>query len=111
MGCQTCAHCGSRIDLDDAIHDEDTGDYYCDSECAEFHDCYWCENVWEYHSENVYYDDFLNEYFYDEDDERIETEDYQVFRNKDVAIAAGYVYKEGIGWISEDSCEEENEIA
>ena len=64
---ETCAHCGAYIDVehDGYIYDEDTGRYYCDGWCAERHDCYWCENVDEYHSEWVYRDDYTDNYFYD----------------------------------------------
>ena len=107
---KTCARCGYRVDPDDAVYDEDTGNIYCDDECAAYDGCYWCENVNEYHSEDVYYDEYLGEYFYDCDDERIETEDGLIFIDADVAVAAGYVYKEDIGWIDADSIEED-EIA
>ena len=66
-GCVECANCGSLIDLDDGdyIYDEDTERYYCDAECAENDGCYYCDNVSEWHSENVYFDDYTENYFYD----------------------------------------------
>ena len=62
-----CAHCSSRINLDngDYIFDEDTENYYCDEYCANQDDCYYCDNVNEWHSEWVYEDENTNEHFYD----------------------------------------------
>lgn len=64
---ERCSHCGEdiNIDRDDFVYDEDTGNYYCDSECAELDDVYYCENVDEYHSEYVYQDSYTGECFYD----------------------------------------------
>lgn len=65
--CVECANCGSLINIDDGdyIYDEDTERYYCDAECAENDGCYYCDNVSEWHSENVYFDDYTENYFYD----------------------------------------------
>jgi len=65
--CVECANCGSLINLNDGdyIYDEDTERYYCDAECANEDGCYYCDNVGEWHSENVYEDEYTEEYFYD----------------------------------------------
>ena len=70
----TCERCGSLIDrdVDEVIRDEDTGNYYCDCDCAEDRGVYFCYNVEEWHSEDVYYDDQICEYFYDPDNEHLE---------------------------------------
>lgn len=101
-----CDHCGSFVEEDDAIYDEDTGRYYCDSDCAESEGCYWCMNVNEYHSEGVYYDNYREEYFYDRYDERVITADGSVFMNSDSAEDAGYVWVEAESdWYHEDKVE------
>lgn len=60
-----CAHCGETINIehDDYIYDEDTANYYCDEDCASYDGCYYCANVEEWHSENVYEDEYNQEYF------------------------------------------------
>ena len=65
--CVECANCGSLINLNDGdyVYDEDTERYYCDAECANEDGCYYCDNVGEWHSENVYEDEYTEEYFYD----------------------------------------------
>ena len=69
-----CTRCGALINIDEAIRDEDTGNYYCDCECAENNNVYFCYNVEEWHSDDVYYDDQVCEFFYDPDNEHIEVE-------------------------------------
>lgn len=98
-----CNCCGAGYYQDDEIWDRDTDNCYCCTECAERHDVYWCENVEEYHSENVYYDDWINEYFYDRDDEYIITDDGNCYMNELNANAAGYEYDEiNGGWYREE---------
>lgn len=62
-----CYACGDSINLDedDYVYDEDRDVYFCDSDCASNYDCYWCDNVSEYHSEWVFEDNLTEEYFYD----------------------------------------------
>lgn len=106
LGKETCYHCGRNISADDAIYDEDTGHYYCDSDCAELEGCYWCDNASEYHSEHVYYDNYIEEYFYDRYDERIITADGSVFMDSYSAENAGYVWVEAESdWYHEDKVE------
>ena len=66
-GAVCCAHCGRPINIerDDYVYDEDTENYYCDDECADAEGCFYCNNVNEYHSENVNNDDYTGNYFYD----------------------------------------------
>lgn len=102
-GGETCARCGAYIDPDSAIQDEDTGNYYCDSDCASEDGVYWCNNVDGYHSDYVYYDDYHEEYFYDRNDDHICTEDGLTFMDSETASDAGYVYCDDIdGWVRED---------
>ena len=62
---RTCYHCGSVINEDDRIYDEDSDHYFCCEECANEYGAYYCENVEAYHSDYVYYDNWTEEYFYD----------------------------------------------
>lgn len=106
LGEGTCTHCGCSIDTDDAIYDEDTGSYYCDYDCAERGGCYYCENVEEYHSQHVYYDDYHEEYFYDRYENHIITADGSFFIDSDSAEDAGYVWVEiESDWYDEDKVE------
>jgi len=101
-----CAECGAVVDREDAIYDEDTERYYCDSDCAGRDGCYYCENVDEYHSEHVYYDDYHEEYFYDRYDDYIATADGSIFMDSESAADAGYVWVEAESdWYHEDKVE------
>lgn len=51
IGLVHCERCGCVIREDDAIRDVDTGNVYCDSDCAGWDDVFYCEDDWEYHSE------------------------------------------------------------
>lgn len=97
----TCNRCGCRINLDHDswIRDEDTGEYYCDWDCANSRGVYYCENVEEWHSEDVYFDNLIDDYFYDPDDERITTDNGRIFMTEDNAIAAGYIQDEDGDWV------------
>jgi len=96
-----CERCGARINLDhdDYIRDEDTGDYYCDYECAEARDVFYCANVDEAHSEDVYYDEYAEEWFYDPNEEHVITENGYHFMTEDNAIEAGYIQDEDGDWV------------
>ena len=101
-----CAECGAVVDREDAIYDEDTERYYCDSDCAGRDGCYYCENVDEYHSEHIYYDDYHEEYFYDRYDDYIATADGSIFMDSESAEDAGYVWVEAESdWYHEDKVE------
>lgn len=101
-----CDRCGNYVSDDDYIVDEDTGRIYCDSDCASEDGCYWCENVCEYHSENVYFDNYDEEYFYDRYGDYIVTADNSTFRDTENAEAAGYVWVETENdWYYEDKVE------
>lgn len=111
QGCQEeiadiaiCDRCGRRINAEEAIYDVDTGFRYCDYECAEDDNCYYCSNVDEYHSVDVYWDDYDEEYFYDPYNDHIETRHgCYCFRNEENAIEAGFVYdEEKDDWVQED---------
>ena len=89
-----CVRCGCRIDIEngDYVYDEDTGDYYCDSDCAFAYDCYYCENVNEYHSQDVYYDDYTGDYFYDDGcSDCVHISDFH-YLNEEHAEMDGWVY-------------------
>lgn len=86
----TCERCGCVIEDGNGIYDEDTGNWYCSASCAEWEDCYYCENVDEWHSRNVYYDDYCNEHFYDPCGEYVVAYDGSTFRNAEIAEEAGY---------------------
>lgn len=106
--CTVCASCGALINEDDTdtVYDEDTGRYYCDDDCAAREDCHYCENVEEYHSNHVYYDDYYDEYFYDRYEEHITTYDGHIFMDSDNAESAGYVWVEVEGdWYYENKVE------
>lgn len=92
-----CARCGALIDIDEAIRDEDTGRYYCDYDCANNDEVYYCENVGEWHSLDVFYDDYTDEYFYDPDEERIEIGCF-CFQNEENANEYGYFQDEDGNW-------------
>lgn len=64
VDCYACGH-SINLDEDDYVYDEDRDIYFCDSDCASSYDCYWCDNVSEYHSEWVFEDNHTGEYFYD----------------------------------------------
>ena len=97
-----CAECGCIVDEDDHIYDPDTGNYYCDENCAYEHDCYWCENVGEYHSEHVYYDNYRCEHFYSRYDDYIETVDGNTYTDEDNARRDGYRCTHDDEWYPED---------
>lgn len=89
-----CDHCGAAIhDNDNYIRDEDTGNLYCDCDCAAEEDVFWCDNVDEYHSEDIYCD-VDNEYFYDPDEEHVETPDGYIYRTANDAREAGLEFAE-----------------
>lgn len=92
-----CYRCGAILNEDDAVYDEDTGRYFCDGYCAEDYDCFYCENVGEWHSENVYTNS-LDRYFYGEALDAIHTEDGEVFENEHDADAADYHNVNGEWW-------------
>jgi hypothetical protein len=101
-----CAECGAVVNMEDAIYDEDTERYYCDSDCARRDGCYYCENVDEFHSDHVYYDDYYNDYFYDRDEEHITTADGSVFMDSYNAENAGYIWVDiENDWYHEDKVE------
>lgn len=68
-----CPNCGSRINIDYDDYEEardSWGDnvYFCDADCAEGEGYVWCDNVETYYSpahDDVYLDDYTQEYFYD----------------------------------------------
>ena len=101
----TCERCGCAIifDRDDYIYDSDREVYYCDSECAANDGCYWCENDGEYHSDNVYWDDYAEEWFYSRWNDHVETEDGHVYMDAENAERAGYREIASTGeWYHED---------
>ena len=98
-----CANCSRMIRAEEAIYDSDTERYYCDGECANNEGCYYCENDGEWHSLNVYYDDYEDVYFYDPDDERIEVNNgVWVFRNEENAIEYGFIQDENGNWVRDN---------
>ena len=97
-----CSRCGSVIDMENAIRDEDTGDYYCDYECAEAYSCYYCENVGEWHSNHVYWDDYHGRYFYSRWEDYVCTEDGNYFEDAEDAVDAGYAETESGEWYPEE---------
>lgn len=66
----TCYSCGCTIDEENRIYDEDSGHYFCCESCAADYGVHYCENVEAYHSEDIYCDNYTDEWFYDyyEDD-------------------------------------------
>lgn len=85
----SCHYCGDRISRRRAIHDVDTDNYYDSAYCANSEEVYYCENVDEWHSEDVYVDDETGEYFYDSEETHISIGGY-TFLNEENAIAYGY---------------------
>lgn len=61
----TCYSCGCVISEEDGIYDEDSEHYFCSEECAADYGVHYCENVNTYHSEDIYYDNYTDEWFYD----------------------------------------------
>lgn len=103
---QTCHYCGDEIDPDDYIIDEDTGNMYCSYDCANEDGVYYCNNVGEYHSSNVYWDNWCDEYFYDNGDVVIVEGRYETlyYMDSDNAEADGWHYIESENdWLNEDS--------
>lgn len=98
-----CASCSRMIRAEEAIYDPDRERYYCDGECANNEGCYYCENDGEWHSLNVFYDDYEDVYFYDPDDERIEVNNgVWVFRNEENAIEYGFIQDENGNWVRDN---------
>ena len=95
-----CARCGAILCIEEAFRDEDTGSYYCDYDCANNDGVYYCENVGEWHSVDVFYDDYADEYFYDPDEERIEIGCF-CFQNEENANEYGYFQDEDGNWTRE----------
>ena len=95
-----CARCGAILCIEEAFRDEDTGHYYCDYDCANNDGVYYCENVGEWHSVDVFYDDYADEYFYDPDEERIEIGCF-CFQNEENANEYGYFQDEDGNWTRE----------
>ena len=95
-----CARCGAILCIEEAFRDEDTGRYYCDYDCANNDEVYYCENVGEWHSVDVFYDDYTDEYFYDPDEERIEIGCF-CFQNEENANEYGYFQDEDGNWTRE----------
>lgn len=103
---ERCCYCDEEIDLDDYIVDEDTERIYCSPECANNDDVYYCENVNEWHSENVYWDNYCDEYFYATDD-MVAVEgryDTLYYMDSDNAESDGWHYIESENeWLNEES--------
>lgn len=91
----TCSRCGCLVSEEDAIMDIDTGNYYCDHDCAERDEVYYCDNVGEWHSKHVYCD-HNGDYFYDLYDFRIIAEDGEIFQNEEQAEECGYHYNDDL---------------
>lgn len=111
---KTCERCGCIIeDEDDMVQDCDTGNYYCNWECAENDDCYYCDNVGEWHSNHVYYDEYRERYFYDSSDyEHIITVDGRHYEDEYSAEEDNYRCTADDEWYPEDElyyCEECNQ--
>ena len=96
---EKCARCGCWVDTRDSssIHDLDTDRWYDDNWCATASDVFYCENVDEWHSEDVYRDSNGN-YFYDPDDERIEIGSY-CFVDEESANECGFFKDENGNWV------------
>lgn len=71
-----CPHCNSTVDTDsdDAIYCEDTGRWYCDSECA--FDCglRYCQDDERYHDAEHRFYDSQTDYYYHDRSEMVEVE-------------------------------------
>ena len=103
---ERCCYCDDEVDLDDYIVDEDTERIYCCPECANNDDVYFCENVSEWHSENVYWDNHYDEYFYATDEMVTVEERYDTlyYMDSDSAENDGWHYiEEECIWLNEDS--------
>lgn len=101
-----CHYCGDELDEYDYIIDEDTGHTYCCDDCANSDDVYYCENVSEWHSANVYRDYYTNDHFYATDDMvTIEGRyDTLYYMDSDNAESDGWHYVENESmWLNEDS--------
>ena len=88
-----CERCGCSVDEDDAIIDVDTGNVYCDSDCASRDGVRYCVNDDQYHSENIYEDDWSEEYFVDDLDSIHIGYDYH-YENEEHANRDGWHYIE-----------------
>ena len=97
QGYVKCHRCGVMLHRSNAIHDLDTDRWYDDSYCANNDSVYYCANVDEWHSENVYQDSNTGVFFYDPDETHIEI-GYQTFMNEESAIAYGYKRDENGNW-------------
>ncbi len=84
-----CAHCGARIYREDAVQCYETDEWYCDSDCAEYDDVYFCEDDERYHSDdNCWRDDYDGYHYYNNPE--VETEDGNQFSSEYNAERAGY---------------------
>lgn len=72
---RTCCNCGEEIPDGQGVYDVDRQVWYCDGGCANENDCYYCNNVDEWHSSNVYVDDYTGEHFCDPYVDRITFDD------------------------------------
>lgn len=94
-----CARCGCWVDItaSDVIHDLDTDRYYDDHWCANASGVYWCQNVDEWHSKDVYRDSGSGDYFYDPNNERVTFRSY-CFINEEAANNYGFFRNENGTW-------------
>ncbi len=94
-----CARCGCWVDTRNrnAVHDLDTDKWYDDRWCASNSYVYYCENVDEWHSEDVYTDSSTGDYFYDPDNERVEIKGL-CFINEEAANDHGFFKDENGNW-------------
>lgn len=105
-----CDQCGEGIREDDSYIYVD-GNYFCCGDCAESAGYRYCPNVGEWcHEDYVYYDDYVDEYFYDYDYDHICTEDGYHYMSEYNAKMSGYRQEHVTGdWVLKDElyyCEE-----
>ena len=102
-----CAQCGDSIDEDDAIYCADNEEWYCNSECAQRDNVYYCCNDDAYHtSDNCFYDDWEEEYYYGSPD--VIAVDGSKFHSWEAAEDAGYTYVDSKDdWYRDDEVEED----
>ena len=105
-----CNNCGDRIDHDDYIYDEDTGNEYCCADCAENDDVHYCEDTYDWRSD-CYQDDYDGSWYNDEDD-KVTTEDGHTYYNAENAENDGYRMTDDGYWYPEDEvvCTEDDVI-
>ena len=102
-----CQHCNNLIDTSqgDVIYIDDIG-YFCDSDCANEDGWVYCSDGEYHHEDYVYSCERCGAYVFEDDDDRICTEDGNDYCCRSCAIADGYVECGDNEWRRREDCEQ-----